>query len=141
MARCVDATVARLMQTKLLALTADSADRNSSLALTNAGLAEENAGLRMSVSTLSSEKQAVQKELDDLRTQHEAMRTENAYWMGKKESFDRLTLGYAEWRYDLKEKDEEIAKLKVQNAELAEELKRMTDRRDLLQKRMEDARV
>ena len=135
--KCMEAKVAKILEAKLSLLTAGSSAANDSLALTNAGLAEENTGLRVSLSTLSSEKQAMQKEMDALRTQHEEMRKENEYWMGKKESFDRLTLGYAEWRYDLKEKDEEIVKLKAENAELSEELKRMTDRRDLLQKRME----
>ena len=134
----MEVRVARLLEAKLSMLTAGSNDKNDSLALTNAGLAEQNATLRVSVSTLSAEKQAVQKEMDDFRAQHAEMKKENEHWMGKKESFDRLTLGYAEWRFDLKEKDDEIVKLKAENARLAEDLHLMTDRRDRLQKRIEE---
>ena len=84
---------------------------------------------------LTVEVAALKTEASALKEENEALRKENAHWMAEKAAFDRLTLSYAEWRFDLKVKEEEISRLKEGNRALEKELALMTQRRDNLVKR------
>ena len=108
--------------------TDEKSDELKTLVGQNMQLAEEN-------KTLADQNKALEEHNKTLSNQNKTLAKDNAHWMERKASFDRLTLCYAEWRFDLKTKDDEIARLKGENATLAKELALMTERRDTLMRR------
>ena len=108
--------------------TEDVAGQNMQLVEEIKQLAEQNKALLEQNETLAQQNKT-------LTQQNKKLAKDNAHWMERKASFDRLTLCYAEWRFDLKTKDDEIARLKGENATLAKELALMTERRDTLMRR------
>jgi len=108
--------------------TDTKSDELKTLVGQNMQLAEEN-------KALADQNKALEEHNKTLSNQNKTLAKENAHWMERKASFDRLTLCYAEWRFDLKTKDDEIARLKGENATLAKELALMTERRNTLMRR------
>ena len=76
-------------------------------------------------------------QIQPLQSRIKELEDANAAWLQKKDSFDRLTLDYAAWRFDLRGKDVEIASLQARTAELEHALAQMTDRRNVLAARCE----
>jgi cell division protein FtsB len=114
--------------TEAVGIAGEKTDELKALAGQNTQLAEENKALEEQNKTLEQQTKSLTK-------QNKTLAKDNAHWMERKASFDRLTLCYAEWRFDLKTKDDEIARLKGENATLAKELALMTERRDTLMRR------
>ena len=101
----------------------------------NVQLAEEIKQLAEQNREFMEQNETLAQQNKTLTQQNKKLAKDNAHWMERKASFDRLTLCYAEWRFDLKTKDDEIARLKGENATLAKELALMTERRDTLMRR------
>jgi hypothetical protein len=92
-------------------------------------LRQENEALRKGI--------APDPQIQPLQSRIKELEDANAAWLQKKDSFDRLTLDYAAWRFDLRGKDVEIASLQARTAELEHALAQMTDRRNVLAARCE----
>jgi hypothetical protein len=82
-------------------------------------LRQENEALRKGI--------APDPKIQSLESRIKELEDANAAWLQKKDSFDRLTLDYATWRFDLQ----------ARTAELEHALAQMTDRRNVLAARCE----
>ena len=121
--------------TEAVGTAGEKTDELKALAGQNTQLAEENKALEEQNKALEEQNKTLEQQTKSLTKQNKTLAKDNAHWMERKASFDRLTLCYAEWRFDLKTKDDEIARLKGENATLAKELALMTERRDTLMRR------
>jgi hypothetical protein len=121
--------------TEAVGTAGEKTNELKALAGQNTQLAEENKALEEQNKALEEQNKTLEQQTKSLTKQNKTLAKDNAHWMERKASFDRLTLCYAEWRFDLKTKDDEIARLKGENATLAKELALMTERRDTLMRR------
>jgi cell division protein FtsB len=121
--------------TEAVGTAGEKTNELKALAGQNTQLAEENKALEEQNKALEEQNKTLEQQTKSLTKQNKLLAKDNAHWMERKASFDRLTLCYAEWRFDLKTKDDEIARLKGENATLAKELALMTERRDTLMRR------